>query len=85
MDKYDPIGRFLRATPAGILAYTFSFSQFEQIQGASLPNSARKYRERWANEGSPGGHVQAQSWLAAGWEVESVSLELEWVRFRCSK
>lgn len=82
MGKYGPLGRFLQATPAGILAYTFSFFQVEQILGANLPTSARKYREWWANERTPGGHVQAQAWLSAGWEVESVSLESEWVRFR---
>lgn len=85
MGKYDPLGRFLEATPAGILAYTFSFFQIEQILGDNLPTSARKYREWWANERSPGGHVQSQSWLSASWEVESVSLESEWVRFHRSK
>lgn len=41
-----------------------------------MPESARKHRAWWAN----GGHIQADAWLEAGWEVGSVNLDT--VEFR---
>jgi len=45
--------------------------EIEKILGFSLPLSAYKYREWWANHQ---GNSQAKSWLDAGWKVESVFL-----------
>jgi hypothetical protein len=54
------------------------------ILGFSLPASVRRYRQWWENPGTPDQHSQAQTWLEAGWEVNTVDLHSEWVRFRRS-
>lgn len=77
MGKYDPLHVYLEGLPAGTREKTLSFAQIEAIIGASLPASAHRYREWWANERSPGGHVQARAWLEAGWAVDTVNLEKE--------
>ena len=57
---------------------TLSMSELEELIGRFLPNSARNYREWWANtERSP----QARGWLSAGWRVENVDRERELVHF----
>jgi hypothetical protein len=61
---------------------TMSFTEIEDIVGEKLPKSARIYKPWWSNHYS---HSQAeQGWLASGWQVTMVELDLiqETVTFR---
>ena len=82
MGKYDPLYRVLREIPPGIIRLQFTFSGIEAILGARLPPSAWKHRAWWANPRRPSSHPYSQSWLGAGWEVESVDQRAGWVVFR---
>jgi hypothetical protein len=75
MSKYSLLQVFLESSKKP--TETLSFQQVEDILGFSLPDSASKHRPWWAN----GGHSQADAWLDAGWQVESVSLGIS-VTFR---
>ena len=80
MAKYDPLKTYLQTLPGTSCALTFA--AVEEIIGARLPPSAGEYREWWSNETkSPNSHVQARSWMDAGWRVESVRLDVGQVRF----
>ena len=83
MAKYDPLYDYLVNLPSATGEKTLTFKQVEQILADELPASAYTYREWWANE-SVGIHVQALAWMEAGWEVETVSQEDDWIRFRRS-
>lgn len=69
--RYDGLRQYLeeRTEPVARL----SFGEIEQIIGAPLPESARKYRPWWANE-QAGTHVHARSWLNAGRRTANVDL-----------
>jgi hypothetical protein len=71
--KYEPLKRYLEAI--GEAAVPLSFEEIEQILGAPLPASARKYAAWWAN--SPSNHVNAKAWLGAGYVSERVDLRGE--------
>lgn len=80
-EKYKPLEVFLGHSPAKIVEITLSFTQIEQILGSSLPPSAHNHRPWWANQSDTSNRPQAAAWLSAGWKVDSVNLEDEWVRF----
>ncbi len=74
--SYNEIGR--RLLEVEDESVSLSMVDLEEIIGRFLPNSARAYREWWANtERSP----QARGWLSAGWRVEAVDRERELVHF----
>jgi hypothetical protein len=77
--KYEPLALFLRTLPFGQKEITMSFERVEEIIEASLPKSAHKYREWWANDAHS--HPQSKAWMSAGWKVKSVDLLGESVRF----
>ncbi len=80
MAKYDPLRDYLRDRSANRIV--LSFDQIEDIIGAALPPSARKYGEWWANEDPQRTmHVQAVAWQEAGWEMAGVDLLAEQVSF----
>ena len=80
MAKYDPLQAYLAALQGTSCALTFD--AIEAIIDAPLPRSATEYREWWSNEcPSPTSHVQALSWMAAGWRVDTVRLDARQVRF----
>jgi hypothetical protein len=81
MSKYDPLHDFLAGMDPDTREITMGFNEVESIIGFILPQSAHKYREWWANPSSPNDHPHAQSWLAAGWKVETVNQNEKWVRF----
>jgi hypothetical protein len=64
--KYDRLEKHLKLTSARILS--LSFDDVERILGASLPASAFQYAAWWENA-SDGRHVQARSWLRAGFSA----------------
>jgi hypothetical protein len=68
MSKYKPItSYFERSTNQ---SESLSYVKIEEILGFRLPESAYTYRPWWAN----GGHIQANSWMIAGWKVDKVEL-----------
>ena len=77
MAKYDPLQRYLSSQPEGGCSLTFS--QIEKIIGAPLPPSARRHKSWWGNDNT---HVQAQTWMGAGWMTDPPRLEEEIVLFR---
>ena len=77
--KYVPLGQFLSTYATH--SWRASFAELEQVLGFALPNSARKYQAWWANE-IEGRHVQARSWLDAGFETADLDLRGERVTFR---
>ena len=77
MAKYDPLGRYLSALPEN--GCTLTFSQIESILAAPLPPSARRHMAWWGNDST---HVQAQTWMGAGWVTDPPRLDEETVLFR---
>lgn len=76
--RYAPLGRHLRALPASQSGITLSFDEIETILGATLPPSAFKHRQWWANQS---GGSRAPHWDAAGFKVDSVDSTRRLVRF----
>ncbi|TRZ48608.1 hypothetical protein D4S03_09605 [bacterium] len=82
MSKYDPLRDKLLQIPPNVSEKTMTFSEIENILGFELPGSAYNYRPWWSNLSSPNDHPYAQSWLSAGWKVDTLSHSQKWVRFR---
>jgi len=80
MAKYDPLHDYLTGVSQ---PQTFmKFQEVERVLGFKLPDSARAYREWWANEQSSGSrHTHCKSWLAAGYKVDAIDLVRERVTF----
>jgi DNA-binding XRE family transcriptional regulator len=76
--KYFPLYEYLRQSGQDEL--TLSFSEIERFIGAQLPPTARTGRGWWSNRNR--GALQAEAWMAAGYEVEDLDLEAEQVTFR---
>jgi len=85
MGKYDALQDFLARVPPDVKENTLTFYMLEKILGFKLPKSAYVYREWWANSTSPQQHPHTQSWLAAGWMVDTVNQQDKWVRFQRDK
>ena len=76
MSKYSPLQEYLRAQQGDSCVLTFS--QIEEIIGATLPASARRREQWWGNDKT---HTQACSWMQAGWKVRQPRLMREQVHF----
>lgn len=85
MGKYDALYRFLECIAPDIGETTLTFDAMEKVLGFKLPKSAYIYRQWWANSTSLKQHPYAQSWLAAGWTVDTVNQQDKWVRFSRGK
>ena len=77
MTKYDPLTQHLATRSEARIP--MHFEEIEKLLGFPLPRSARLYRPWWANSGH--GHVQAKSWLDAGYESQDVDLGAERLEF----
>jgi hypothetical protein len=77
--KYAALGEHLRGLATTKAEATLRFAEIERMIGATLPKSARTYREWWANQD---GGSRAPHWRAAGFEIENVDFARELVRFR---
>ena len=66
MAKYDALHEFLHRNEGN--ECELSFSAIERIIGDSLPETARKKRQWWANQENPKGR-QCRAWMSAGWRV----------------
>lgn len=73
--KYDPLEEKLSASALDEIC--MSFSEMEEILGFELPPSARRYPAWWSN----GGHSQSESWMKAGYTVNSVDFINGEIRF----
>ena len=80
MSMYDPLRDYLAGQPGD--SCTLTFGDVEGIIRRSLPGSARRannYKSWWANDKT---HVQAASWMRAGWRTAgSPDLAAERIRF----
>jgi hypothetical protein len=81
MSKYDPLRDMLLQIPPNVSEKTLTFSETESILDFKLPGSAYNHRPWWANPSLPNDHPYAQSWLTAGWKVDTVNQNQQWVRF----
>jgi hypothetical protein len=79
--KYTPLGHYLRGLPASQSEVTLQFAQIERILNDKLPPSAYKHRAWWANQEKRETHVESQSWMDAGWKVDTVNFNQKWIRF----
>jgi len=77
--KYDPLRE--RLAQDGAAEGRVSFAVLDRHVVGRLPPSARRWRVWWQNDGA-GSHVQARSWLDAGYRVDSVELPNGPVVFR---
>ncbi len=80
MGMYDPLGEYLSGQSGD--SCTLTFRDVEAIIRDSLPSSARRannYKSWWANDKT---HVQAASWMRAGWRTAGrPDLEAARIRF----
>jgi hypothetical protein len=79
--KYAPLYRWFGNQSAEKRAVVLSFEQVERILGKQLPRSARTHEPWWRDRSEGTSHVQAYSWLEAGWRVKTVDLKRERVSF----
>lgn len=54
-----------------------TFDEVERVIGKPLPDSARRHRPWWANDG----YAQSMAWLSAGWKTANVDMANEKVAF----
>ena len=80
--KYEPLGNYLLDLAADVNEVRLTFKEIEKIIEASLPASARNYREWWSNEGKGTHHSQAKAWGGAGFVVSMVHQDGENPRVR---
>lgn len=81
MGKYDPLQKYLENIPPTVNIQSLTFKRIEEILGSELPKSAYNHRAWWSNPTSPSDHPHAQSWLKAGWRVDSVDQTEKLVHF----
>ena len=77
MSKYAPLAAHLKESECDSVA--MSFEEVEAVIGAPLPPSA--YDESlpwWSNDKT---HIQASSWMNAGWRKSDVDVRQETVVF----
>lgn len=74
--RMAPLRHYLKLQHPRHTVLTLGFRQIEGIIGDGLPKLARKDPDWWANVASV---EQAQSWLDAGWRVQTVDLPGEQV------
>jgi hypothetical protein len=70
--KYDPLQWYLLERAASHREISLSLDQIEAIIGATLPDSARKYRDWWSNQSDVSRRPNAKAWMDAGYKVELV-------------
>ena len=75
-EKYAPLGKWLKEHAGDSVKLTFD----ELNQIIPIPNHAYMNRPSWANLSSPASFCS--SWISAGYVVDSISLEEQWVVFR---
>ncbi|MBC3900617.1 hypothetical protein GH811_13430 [Acetobacterium malicum] len=69
MSKYIDLMRFLRESHQ--VAIELTYKEIEEIIGSNLPPSAYDNAQAWWSNSRS--HTQANAWLDAGYETDSVS------------
>ena len=77
--KYTPLENYLRDLPKSRREVTLRFEQIERILNSKLPSSAYE-DQRWWDHETEGNHVSTRSWSNAGWKVESLDVNMKWVK-----
>ena len=70
MSKYAPLTGYLSSSGMDYIPMTFA--EVEEVIGDKLPRSAFQYRPWWSN--NPSNHVNADSWLRAGYKTADVDM-----------
>lgn len=78
MNKYAPLGDFLRRQHLAEVSMTFS--EIERVIGAKLPPRAQHYRAWWSNSAT--NSVMTRVWLDAGFRSERVDMKGRKLVFR---
>lgn len=78
MSKYAPLTGYLSSSGMDYIRMTFM--EVEEVIGDKLPRSAFQYRPWWSN--NPANHVNADSWLRAGYKTADVDMEERKLVFR---
>jgi hypothetical protein len=79
MNNYTKLADYLQGDPSDKVRLTFA--DIEHLIGSTLPKSARKHNQWWANSHTADSHVWSHLWLRAGWKKSVVDLSEEWVEF----
>ena len=79
-EKYLLLAKHLLTLPAGTSDLQFHVSEIEAILRAHLPPEARRFPNWWANQ-KTGKRPQSFAWMAAGWMVSKVDLDVGVVNF----
>ena len=74
--KYRHLSNYL--TNSNNNTVILKFAEIEKIIDFELPDSAKKYRQFWANTTT---HSIALSWLSVGYETVDVNMDLQTVVF----
>lgn len=80
--KYDSLQVWFRNQPESETFLEVTFAEIEAVLQSSLPASAYKHREWWANDKT---HSQAIAWLESGWLVARKHLKTQTITFQRSK
>ena len=78
MSKYAPLTGYLSSSGMDYILMTFA--EVEDVIGDKLPRSAFEYRPWWSN--NPSNHVNAYSWLRAGYKTADVNMVERKLAFR---
>ena len=78
MSKYAPLTGYLSSSGMDYILMTFA--EVEEVIGDKLPRSAFEYRPWWSN--NPSNHVNADSWLRAGYKTADVDMTERKLAFR---
>ena len=78
MSKYAPLTGYLSSSGMDYIPMTFA--EVEEVIGDNLPRSAFEYRPWWSN--NPSNHVNATSWLRAGYKTADVDMAERKLAFR---
>lgn len=77
--KYTPLENHLRGLPESQREVTLGFEQIERILNFKLPPSAYEDRRWWDHE-TEGNHVNKRAWANAGWKIEILDVNAQWVK-----
>jgi hypothetical protein len=78
-EKYLLLAKHLLNIPRETKELQFRISEIETIVNAHLPPEARRFPNWWANQKS-GKRPQSFAWMAAGWVVSKIDLDLGLVK-----
>jgi hypothetical protein len=78
--KYTPLKNYLRNLPESQSKVTLRFERIEIILKGKLPSSAYEDRRWWDHE-TEGNHINKRAWANAGWQIDNLDINKQWVKF----